>query len=122
MAPFPAEAIPQGPDSLLRWFCGLDPDAPPGSAEAGRSTGLHRHGRRRRPGIVFGARIQNVVGNAIGSGLGGLLPGGDRFRIYTVTGSFPDIPDRVPARGEGAGRPSGRSPSTTSRPCPVPHW
>ena len=45
-------------------------------------------------GIVFGARIQNVVGNAIGSGLGGLLPGGDRFRFYTVTGSFPYIPDR----------------------------
>jgi DMSO/TMAO reductase YedYZ molybdopterin-dependent catalytic subunit len=45
-------------------------------------------------GIVFGARIQNVVGSAIGSGLGGLLPGGDRFRFYTVTGSFPYIPDR----------------------------
>ncbi len=44
-------------------------------------------------GIVFGARIQGVVGNALGSGLGGLLPGGDRFRIYTVSNSFPDIPD-----------------------------
>jgi DMSO/TMAO reductase YedYZ molybdopterin-dependent catalytic subunit len=44
-------------------------------------------------GIVFGARVQNVVGSALGSGLGGLLPGGDRFRIYTVTNSFPDIPD-----------------------------
>ena len=44
-------------------------------------------------GIVFGARIQNVVGSALGSGLGGLIPGGDRFRIYTVTNSFPDIPD-----------------------------
>lgn len=44
-------------------------------------------------GIVFGARIQNVVGNALGSGLGGLIPGGDRFRIYTVTNSFPDISD-----------------------------
>lgn len=44
-------------------------------------------------GIVFGARIQNVVGSALGSGLGGLLPGGDRFRIYTVTNSFPDISD-----------------------------
>jgi DMSO/TMAO reductase YedYZ molybdopterin-dependent catalytic subunit len=44
-------------------------------------------------GVVFGARVQNVVGSALGSGLGGLLPGGDRFRIYTVTDSFPDIPD-----------------------------
>lgn len=42
-------------------------------------------------GIVFGAKAQNVIGNAIGSGLGGLLPGGDRFRIYTITGSFPVI-------------------------------
>ena len=46
-------------------------------------------------GIVFGARVQNVVGNALGSGLGGLLPGGDRFRIYTVSDSFPDIPPSV---------------------------
>ncbi len=44
-------------------------------------------------GIVFGARVQDVVGNALGSGLGGLLPGGDRFRIYTITDSFPSIAD-----------------------------
>ena len=44
-------------------------------------------------GIVFGARVQKVVGSALGSGLGGLLPGGDRFRIYTVTSSFPEISD-----------------------------
>ena len=42
-------------------------------------------------GIVFGAKVQNVLGNAFGSGLGGLLPGGDRFRIYTITGSYPEI-------------------------------
>src|SRR5271154_1359334 len=42
-------------------------------------------------GIVFGAKVQNVLGNALGSGLGGLLPGGNRFRIYTVTGSYPEI-------------------------------
>ena len=40
-------------------------------------------------GVVFGAKVQNVIGNAIGSGLGGLLPGGDRFRIYSITGTFP---------------------------------
>jgi DMSO/TMAO reductase YedYZ molybdopterin-dependent catalytic subunit len=43
-------------------------------------------------GIVFGARVQDVVGNVLGSGLGGLLPGGDRFRFYTITNSFPSIP------------------------------
>ena len=42
-------------------------------------------------GIVFGARVQSVVGNALGSGLGDLLPGGNRFRIYSVSDSFPDI-------------------------------
>jgi DMSO/TMAO reductase YedYZ molybdopterin-dependent catalytic subunit len=44
-------------------------------------------------GIVFGARVQSVVGSALGSGIGGLLPGGNRFRIYTITGTFPAIPD-----------------------------
>jgi DMSO/TMAO reductase YedYZ molybdopterin-dependent catalytic subunit len=43
-------------------------------------------------GIAFGAKAQNAVGNALGSGLGGLLPGGDQFRIYSITGSFPEIP------------------------------
>jgi DMSO/TMAO reductase YedYZ molybdopterin-dependent catalytic subunit len=43
-------------------------------------------------GVAFGSRIQQVVGKAVGSGLGGLLPGGDRFRLYTITGSFPVIP------------------------------
>jgi DMSO/TMAO reductase YedYZ molybdopterin-dependent catalytic subunit len=43
-------------------------------------------------GIVIGAKIQSAVGGAIGSGLGGLLPGGDEFRIYSITGSFPVIP------------------------------
>jgi DMSO/TMAO reductase YedYZ molybdopterin-dependent catalytic subunit len=44
-------------------------------------------------GVVFGAKVQKAVGSALGSGLGGLLPGGDRFRIYTITDSFPDISD-----------------------------
>ncbi|HUC36097.1 MAG TPA: molybdopterin-dependent oxidoreductase [Acidimicrobiales bacterium] len=43
-------------------------------------------------GIALGAKVQNAVGGAIGSGLGGLLPGGDRFRIYTITGTLPQIP------------------------------
>ncbi|MGP0029796.1 MAG: molybdopterin-dependent oxidoreductase [Acidimicrobiales bacterium] len=43
-------------------------------------------------GILFGAKVQSVIGDAIGSGLGGLLPGGDRFRIYSVSDTFPLIP------------------------------
>lgn len=43
-------------------------------------------------GIVAGAKVQGAVGRALGSGLGAFLPGGDRFRIYTITGSFPAIP------------------------------
>lgn len=44
-------------------------------------------------GIVFGDNIQNVLGNALGS-VGGLLPGGDRFRYYSITGQNPKISDR----------------------------
>src|ERR1017187_2973896 len=42
-------------------------------------------------GVAFGNSVQNFVGDAIGSGLGGLLPGGDRFRIYSITGTYPKI-------------------------------
>ncbi|HUZ09917.1 MAG TPA: molybdopterin-dependent oxidoreductase [Acidimicrobiales bacterium] len=42
-------------------------------------------------GIAFGSRVQQAVGGAVGSGLGGLIPGGDRFRLYTITGGFPQI-------------------------------
>ena len=43
-------------------------------------------------GIALGAKAQSLIGDATGSGLGGLLPGGDRFRIYSVSGTFPAIP------------------------------
>jgi DMSO/TMAO reductase YedYZ molybdopterin-dependent catalytic subunit len=53
-------------------------------------------------GIAFGAKAQSLVGDALGSGLGGLLPGGDRFRIYSVSGTFPVIaPDRYRLRVDG---------------------
>lgn len=42
-------------------------------------------------GVAFGAMVQDVVSNAIGSGLGGLLPGGDHFRIYTITSFYPQV-------------------------------
>jgi DMSO/TMAO reductase YedYZ molybdopterin-dependent catalytic subunit len=50
-------------------------------------------------GVVFGNQLQRFVGditapftNKNGSGLGGLIPGANRFRLYTVTGQFPTIP------------------------------
>jgi DMSO/TMAO reductase YedYZ molybdopterin-dependent catalytic subunit len=42
-------------------------------------------------GIVVGSRVQSALGSFLGSGLGGLLPGGDRFRIYSITGTFPVV-------------------------------
>jgi DMSO/TMAO reductase YedYZ molybdopterin-dependent catalytic subunit len=42
-------------------------------------------------GVTLGASAQNFLGSAVGSGLGGLLPFGDRFRIYSITGSYPKI-------------------------------
>jgi DMSO/TMAO reductase YedYZ molybdopterin-dependent catalytic subunit len=42
-------------------------------------------------GVAFGNSAQNFLGSAFGSGLGGLLPGGDRFRIYSITGRYPKI-------------------------------
>ncbi len=43
-------------------------------------------------GIAVGTKIQSGVASVTGGGLGGLLPGGDYFRIYTITGSLPQIP------------------------------
>jgi DMSO/TMAO reductase YedYZ molybdopterin-dependent catalytic subunit len=42
-------------------------------------------------GVVIGNKVQNFLGNAVGSGLGGLLPFGDRFRIYSITGTYPKV-------------------------------
>jgi DMSO/TMAO reductase YedYZ molybdopterin-dependent catalytic subunit len=51
-------------------------------------------------GVAFGNTFQRVVGaltspftNKNGSGLGALIPGANRFRLYTVTGSYPYIPN-----------------------------
>jgi hypothetical protein len=60
-------------------------------------------------GVAFGNTAQRIVGalvapftNKNGSGLGALIPGANRFRLYTVTGSFPDIPrSRYRLRVEG---------------------
>ena len=45
-------------------------------------------------GIVFGADAQEFLGKTLGKGLGSLLPGGDRFRIYSITGAYPAITAR----------------------------
>ena len=49
-------------------------------------------------GTIFGQQLQSVVGavlqpftNAGGGGLAALVPGANRFRLYTVTGAFPAI-------------------------------
>ncbi len=42
-------------------------------------------------GVAIGGRVQSLLGSAVGSGLGGVLPFGDRFRIYSITGTFPSI-------------------------------
>ncbi len=46
-------------------------------------------------GVAFGAKVQHVVGDVVGSGFGGLVPGGDRFRIYSITSSYPAIEPSV---------------------------
>ena len=45
-------------------------------------------------GVVLGTEAQKFVGQHLGSGLASLLPGGDRFRIYSITGSYPSISER----------------------------
>ncbi len=42
-------------------------------------------------GIAFGGEAQRFLGSKLGSGLGSLLPGGDHFRIYSITGNYPYI-------------------------------
>lgn len=43
-------------------------------------------------GVAAGAAVQGRVGRALGSGVARLLPGGDQFQIYSISGSFPRIP------------------------------
>jgi DMSO/TMAO reductase YedYZ molybdopterin-dependent catalytic subunit len=42
-------------------------------------------------GVVFGARIQSGLSRLFGNGILGVLPGGDDFRIYSVSGTIPQI-------------------------------
>ncbi|MGC8479970.1 MAG: molybdopterin-dependent oxidoreductase [Acidimicrobiales bacterium] len=45
-------------------------------------------------GLFFGRQLQSAVGAALsstGSSLANFLPGGDQFRIYTVTNGYPSV-------------------------------
>ncbi len=42
-------------------------------------------------GVAFGADAQRFLGSKLGSGLASLLPGGDHFRIYSITGNYPYV-------------------------------
>jgi len=42
-------------------------------------------------GIAFGADVQGKVARTLGSGVASILPGGDRFQIYSVSNTFPEI-------------------------------
>jgi DMSO/TMAO reductase YedYZ molybdopterin-dependent catalytic subunit len=53
-------------------------------------------------GVVVGASVQAKLGQWLGSGLASVLPGGDHFQIYSVTGTFPSIsPDAYRLRVSG---------------------
>ncbi|MFI5035645.1 MAG: molybdopterin-dependent oxidoreductase [Acidimicrobiales bacterium] len=75
--------------------------SPPSNAHAQEADRVHV-GRRvflglvalGAAGIAVGADAQKFLSSTLGSGLGGLLPGGDHFRIYSVTGSFPYVSKR----------------------------
>lgn len=42
-------------------------------------------------GVAVGGRVQNFLDTTLGPGLASLLPGGGRFRIYSITGSYPEV-------------------------------
>jgi DMSO/TMAO reductase YedYZ molybdopterin-dependent catalytic subunit len=42
-------------------------------------------------GVVVGASVSNFLGDIFGTGFASLLPGGDHFRIYTITGTYPEV-------------------------------
>ena len=53
-------------------------------------------------GVVFGEKVQNFTSTKLGSGLGSLLPGGNHFRIYSVSGNYPLVlPDKYRLEIEG---------------------
>ena len=69
---------------------GVSPEQPPKTVNVGRRVflGVAALGAL---GVAFGNSVQNFLGDAFGSGLGGLLPFGDHFRIYSITGTNPKI-------------------------------
>lgn len=45
-------------------------------------------------GVAFGNRITSMLSDVFGSGFGGLLPFGDHFRIYSITGAYPKVSEQ----------------------------
>jgi DMSO/TMAO reductase YedYZ molybdopterin-dependent catalytic subunit len=75
-----------------------EPDraVPPEPAESAKRVAVGRRvflgiGALGALGVVFGSSVQSFLGSAVGTGLGGILPFGDRFRIYSITGTYPNI-------------------------------
>ncbi|HZU72157.1 MAG TPA: molybdopterin-dependent oxidoreductase [Acidimicrobiales bacterium] len=82
--------LPPGPEAA---------DGRAGPAPVGRRVFLGMVGLGAL-GVVVGSTAQRLVGDALrpvtsvgGGGLSALVPGADRFRIYTVTGGIPTVPD-----------------------------
>lgn len=71
------------------------------NASTGEGAGKVRVGRRvflgvsalGALGVLIGGTIQSGLARTLGSGLGGLLPGGDHFRIYSLNGRYPAVSD-----------------------------
>jgi len=42
-------------------------------------------------GVLVGARVQSALTRALGPSLSNLLPGGEGFRIYSITGTYPSV-------------------------------
>ena len=66
------------------------PHGPPKGVNVGRRVFIGLAGLGAL-GVVFGNSVQNFLGTTFGSGLAGILPGGARFRIYSITGKYPKI-------------------------------
>ncbi len=77
----------------------VEPEDAGGGARVGRRVVLSMLGLGV-VGTLFGAGVQSGLARGLAAaegrashGLAGLIPGSDRFRIYTVTGGFPEVSD-----------------------------
>ncbi len=66
------------------------PETPEESRRVGRRAFLGLVGLGAL-GVVIGGKVQSALSSAAGSGLGGIFPFGNNFRIYSITGNYPVI-------------------------------